>query len=111
MVAGANGELSLKLGVSPTTAQKAITALKNSGFLASRPGKKMLVTVPKLPPKAGRLDQLNPLCAILIKEAAALQLTFSEVVAALRSEAESILQAEESRLEKSLKKFEAEPDI
>ena len=80
--------LSQELRISPTTAHKVVITLKESGYLASRPGIGMVVTVPELPPRDERLDHLQPLCADLLKEAGDLHLRFDDVIAALRRAAE-----------------------
>lgn len=80
--------LSQELRISPTTAHKVVAALKEAGYLGSRPGIGMVVTVPELPPHDERIDHLQPLCADLLKEAGDLHLKFDDVVAALRRAAE-----------------------
>lgn len=80
--------LSQELRISPTTAHKVVAALKDSGYLASRPGIGMVVTVPALPDHAERLQQLQPLCAHLLKEAGDLHLKFDDIVTALRHAAD-----------------------
>jgi GntR family transcriptional regulator len=80
--------LSQELRISPTTAHKVVAALKDSGYLASRPGIGMVVTTPDLPAHDERLDHLQPFCADLLKEAGDLHLTFDDVVTALRHAAE-----------------------
>ena len=77
-------ELSRELHISCATAHKAVTALKASGHLASRPGIGMVVTVPQMPPREERLQKLQPHCAGLLNEAGEVQLKFSDVVEALR---------------------------
>ena len=76
--------LSQELRISPTTAHKVVAALKEAGYLGSRPGIGMVVTTPELPPHDERIDHLQPLCADLLKEAGDLHLKFDDVVAALR---------------------------
>ena len=76
--------LSQELRISPTTAHKVVAALKDAGYLGSRPGIGMVVTAPELPPHDERIDHLQPLCADLLKEAGDLHLKFDDVVAALR---------------------------
>lgn len=76
--------LSQELRISPTTAHKVVAALKDAGYLGSRPGIGMVVTTPELPPHDERIDHLQPLCADLLKEAGDLHLKFDDVVAALR---------------------------
>lgn len=80
--------LSQELRISPTTAHKVVTALKDAGYLGSRPGIGMVVTLPALPDQAGRLAQIQPHCASLLKEAGDLHLKFDDIVAALRRAAE-----------------------
>jgi GntR family transcriptional regulator len=76
--------LSQELRISPTTAHKVVATLKDSGYLASRPGIGMVVTTRDLPAHGERLDHLQPLCSELLKEAGDLHLKFDDVVAALR---------------------------
>jgi len=80
--------LSQELRISPTTAHKVVAALKDSGYLASRPGIGMVVTTPDLPAHDERLDHLQPFCADLLKEAGDLHLAFDDVVTALCHAAE-----------------------
>jgi GntR family transcriptional regulator len=81
--------LSQELRISPTTAHKVVAALKDGGYLASRPGIGMVVTVPTLPAHDERLEHLQPMCASLLKEAGDLHLKFDDVVSALRRAADS----------------------
>jgi GntR family transcriptional regulator len=80
--------LSQELRISPTTAHKVVATLKDAGYLASRPGIGMVVTVPNLPAFAERLEHLQPLCTGLLKEAGDLHLKFDDIVAALRRAAD-----------------------
>jgi len=80
--------LSQELRISPTTAHKVVATLKDTGYLASRPGIGMVVTTPDLPAHDERLDHLQPFCADLLKEAGDLHLRFDDVVMALRRAAE-----------------------
>ncbi len=75
--------LSQELRISPTTAHKVVLALKDGGYLASRPGIGMVVTVPEMPALEEKLDQLAQSCRQLLKEAADLHLNFKQVVQAL----------------------------
>jgi DNA-binding transcriptional regulator YhcF (GntR family) len=77
-------ELSRELHISCATAHKAVSALKDSGHLASNPGIGMVVTVPRLPSRDERLQKLQPHCAGLLNEAGEVQLKFRDVVEALR---------------------------
>lgn len=81
--------LSQELRISPTTAHKVVAALKDGGYLASRPGIGMVVTVPTLPAHDERLQHIQPFCANLLKEANELHLKFDDVVAALRRAADN----------------------
>ncbi|MBX7206888.1 MAG: GntR family transcriptional regulator [Verrucomicrobiaceae bacterium] len=76
--------LSQELRISPTTAHKVVLALKDGGYLASRPGIGMVVTAPEQPHIDDRLEQLAPACRELLKEAADLHLSFNQVVEALK---------------------------
>ncbi len=75
---------SQELRISPTTAHKVVLALKESGYLASRPGIGMVVTAPELPELDEKLDQIAPACRELLKEAADLHLSFNQVIEALK---------------------------
>jgi len=76
--------LSQELSISPTTAHKVVAVLKDTGYLASRPGIGMVVRTPELPDRPERLDHLQPLCRQLLQEAADLHLEFKDIVEALR---------------------------
>ena len=76
--------LSQELRISPTTAHKVVLALKDSGYLASRPGIGMVVTAPEMPALDDKLDQLAPVCRELLKGAADLHLNFNQVIEALK---------------------------
>jgi len=76
--------LSQELHISPTTAHKVVTSLKDDGYLASRPGIGMVVTAPNLPSMEERLEHLKPLCRQLLSEAIELHLEINDVVEALR---------------------------
>lgn len=77
--------LSQELRISPTTAHKVVLQLKAAGWLASRPGIGMVVTVPEQPEAGDRLAQLTPRCKELLKEAAELNLSLDQVIKHLRS--------------------------
>jgi len=77
--------LSQELKISPTTAHKVVLLLKDAGWLNSRPGIGMVVTVPDQPHLAERLAQITPECRALLKEAADLNLTLNQVIAHLKS--------------------------
>ena len=76
--------MSQALKISPTTAHKVVSALKGAGYLASRPGIGMVVTCPRLPERAERLDLLAPACRELLEEAQELGLGFEDVLEALQ---------------------------
>ncbi len=76
--------LSQELRISPTTAHKVVTTLREENYLASRPGIGMVVTTPALPSIEERMAHLRPLCLELLQEAAELNLEFPEIVEALR---------------------------
>jgi len=76
--------LSQELRISPTTAHKVVLALKDGGYLASRPGIGMVVTAPEKPKLADKLAQLTPACERLLAEAAELNLSFDDVITALK---------------------------
>ena len=77
--------LSQELRISPTTAHKVVLQLKDVGWLNSRPGIGMVVTVPAQPELAERLTQITPDCRALLKEAAELNLTLNQVIDHLKS--------------------------
>jgi GntR family transcriptional regulator len=76
--------LSQDLRMSPTTAHKVVAQLKDSGFLASRPGIGMVVTTPELPTHEDRMKHIEPLCRELANEAAQMNLNFEDLIEALR---------------------------
>lgn len=77
--------LSQDLKMSPTTAHKVVAQLKESGFLASRPGIGMIVTAPELPTREERMKHIEPLCRALANEAAQMNLEFEDLIEALRN--------------------------
>ncbi|WP_395738351.1 GntR family transcriptional regulator [Prosthecobacter sp.] len=77
--------LSQELRISPTTAHKVVLQLKDAGWLNSRPGIGMVVTVPDQPSLKERLEQITPECRALLKEAADLNLTLEQVIKHLKS--------------------------
>jgi len=79
--------LSQELRMSPTTAHKVVAQLKDSGFLASRPGIGMVVTSPELPTRAQAMKHIEPLCRQLISEAAQLNLRVEDLIEALQQAA------------------------
>ena len=76
--------LSQDLKMSPTTAHKVVAQLKDSGFLASRPGIGMIVTSPELPTREERMKHIEPLCRALANEAAQMNLNFEDLIEVLR---------------------------
>jgi len=76
--------LSQELRISPTTAHKSVSQLKDAGYLASRPGIGMVVTKPDLPSHEDALDLLLPGCEQLLREAEELDLGPEDVVRAVR---------------------------
>lgn len=79
--------LSQELRMSPTTAHKVVAQLKESGFLASRPGIGMVVTSPALPTREQAMKHIEPLCRQLISEAAQLNLRVEDLIEALQQAA------------------------
>jgi DNA-binding transcriptional regulator YhcF (GntR family) len=79
--------LSQELRISPTTAHKVVAQLKDEGFLGSRPGVGMVVTVPKVDKKSDRIRHLLPHCQTLLIEARELHLELDDVIQALRQAA------------------------
>lgn len=77
--------LSQELRISPTTAHKVVLQLKSAGWLASRPGIGMVVTVPEQPGVADRLALITPQCRALLQEASELNLSPEQVLKHLRS--------------------------
>ena len=76
--------MSQALKISPTTVHKAVSQLKSAGYLVSRPGIGMVVATPEVPSLETRLELLEPACRKLLEEADALQLSFEDMVAALK---------------------------
>ena len=76
--------LSQELKISPTTAHKVVATLRDEGFLGSRPGIGMVITVPQYPSKEERMEHIKPLCLNIIHEAADLGLDLEDVIAVLR---------------------------
>ena len=74
--------------MSPTTAHKVVAQLKDSGFLASRPGIGMVVTEPEMPSREERMKHIEPLCRALVSEAAQLNLNIEDIIEALRMAAQ-----------------------
>lgn len=79
--------LSQALRMSPTTAHKVVAQLKDSGFLASRPGIGMVVTSPEFPTREQCMKHIEPLCRQLIGEAAQLNLDLDDLIEALQTAA------------------------
>lgn len=79
--------LSQELRISPTTAHKVVSQLKDDGYLASRPGIGMVVTARSLPSSRDRIGQLLPACRALLEEAAGFNLTLEETLQAIRQAA------------------------
>lgn len=94
-------QLSQDLRISPTTAHKVVGHLKQSGFLASRPGIGMVVVEPLGPVKEERMKQLKPLCRDLIKEAADLHLEWKDLLSVLKDAARDYPQFQEKEKSKT----------
>ena len=77
--------LAQQLKISPTTANKVVSQLKELGFLASRPGIGMVIQAPHLPDLSQRLALLEPAARRFMEEARALHLGVSDFEALLRS--------------------------
>ena len=80
---------SQELRISPTTAHKVVSSLKDDGYLASRPGIGMVVRMPEQSSRVDRLNYLQPRCKELLGEASELNLQFEDVVEALRQAAQN----------------------
>jgi DNA-binding transcriptional regulator YhcF (GntR family) len=78
-----------ELKISPATIHKVVAELRDAGFLASRPGIGMVVTVPRGEARAAMLDHLTPACETLLREAAMLRLPLDDVIEALRRTAKA----------------------
>ena len=76
--------LAQDLKISPATIHKVVAELSGAGFLVSRPGIGMLVTVPPGEAREALLEHLTPACGELLREAAMLQLPLAEVLEAVR---------------------------
>ncbi|MDA7915794.1 GntR family transcriptional regulator [Verrucomicrobia bacterium] len=80
--------MSQELKISPTTAHKVVSLLREEGLLISRPGIGMIVTSAKHLTRDERMKQLEPLCSDLLKEAGAMNLRIEDVIEALQRAAE-----------------------
>lgn len=76
--------LAQELRISPTTAHKAVMELRDSGFLATRPGAGMVVVKPAGSSREQLIAQLGPACRDLLRQASLLGLTSVETLEALR---------------------------
>jgi DNA-binding transcriptional regulator YhcF (GntR family) len=76
--------LAQELRISPTTAHKAVLELRDSGFLATRPGAGMVVVKPAGASRGQLLAQLAPACRDLIRQASLLGLTPAEIIEAVQ---------------------------
>ena len=76
--------LAQHLKISPTTANKVISQLRELGFLASRPGIGMVIQAPRLPELAQRLALLEPAARRFMEEARALHLKVDDFETLLR---------------------------
>jgi DNA-binding transcriptional regulator YhcF (GntR family) len=76
--------LSQELRMSPTTAHKVVAELKDQGYLASRPGIGMVITLPAQPSRDERIKHLQPACQQLLHDAEELNLELGDVLEALR---------------------------
>jgi DNA-binding transcriptional regulator YhcF (GntR family) len=76
--------LAQELRISPTTAHKAVLELRDSGFLATRPGAGMVVVKPAGASRGQLLAQLAPACRDLIRQASLLGLTPGEIIEAVQ---------------------------
>ena len=76
--------LAQELRISPTTAHKAVLELRDSGFLATRPGAGMVVVKPAGASRGQLLAQLAPACRDLIRQASLLGLTPAEIIKAVQ---------------------------
>ena len=74
----------MDLKVSPTTAHKALAALKNAGLLTSRPGVGMVVAAPATPANEVGRQTITAHCLALLREADTYGLGLEEVVETLR---------------------------
>ncbi len=81
--------LSQELKISPATIHKVVAELRDAGFLASRPGIGMVVTVPTREARLALLDHLAPACRELLQEAAMLELPLEDVLEAVRRTAKA----------------------
>jgi len=77
--------LAQQLKISPTTANKVVTQLRELGFLSSRPGIGMVIQKPSLPNIAQRLELLEPAARRFMEEARSLHLGVDDFEALLRS--------------------------
>ena len=77
--------LSQELKISPTTARKFVLLLIGAGWLNSRPGIGMIVTVTDHPDLLERLTRITPACRFLLKESADLNLMLEQIITHLKS--------------------------
>ncbi|MEM7697868.1 MAG: GntR family transcriptional regulator [Verrucomicrobiota bacterium] len=77
--------ISRDLKISPTTAHKVVTHLKDRGFLVSLPGIGMQVVAPDLAPAAERLALLEPAAADLLRRAEELSLSATDLATLLEN--------------------------
>lgn len=83
--------LALELKISPTTAHRAVLELRDSGFLATRPGAGMVVVKPPGSSQEHLIAQLAPACRHLVRQASQLGLSPADILVALqRTFSESI---------------------
>jgi GntR family transcriptional regulator len=76
--------LAQELRISPTTAHKAVMELRDGGYLATRPGAGMVVVRPAGATRERLMEQLEPACRDLLRQASLLGLTAEETLQALR---------------------------
>jgi DNA-binding transcriptional regulator YhcF (GntR family) len=82
--------LSQELRISPTTAHKVVSTLKEEGFLGSRPGIGMVVTASRMPGREERMRQLEPGCKAILQEAIQLNLELSDLIEVLITTAKEL---------------------
>ena len=78
--------LSQELRISPTTAHKVVSMLKNEGILATHPGVGMVVTAATLPSTVERRAMIAPSAKRLVSEARDLSLSLDDTIEELKNQ-------------------------
>lgn len=85
--------LAQELRISPTTAHKAVLELRDTGFLSTRRGSRIVVVMPPGSSQEHLFAQIAPACRSLVREASRLGMTAEEILAAVsRTLSEAVAQ-------------------